>query len=172
MIAIWCDGAASKNGQKGAIGGYGWVARNNNKFYCSGGRSIGATNQQMELMAAIDALKWCDENSDDKYIVISTDSAYLYNCWAQGWWKNWECNGWINSTKKPVANKELWEQLIPYFKRAMVMFEKVKGHADNEGNQYADKLAVAARTMENIQFQIYTTMLLEELNDRLDHSCL
>lgn len=165
MIAVWCDGAASKNGQKDAIGGYGWVAKVNNEFYCSGGQSIGVTNQQMELMAAIDALKWCDENSDDKFIIVVTDSAYLYRCWVEGWWKNWETNGWKNSSKQPVANKELWEQLIPYFRHSMVMFEKVKGHQDNMGNQYADKLAVAARKLDRDNFVEYTKTILEELND-------
>ena len=54
-------------------------------------------------------------------------------------------NGWLNSKKQPVANKELWEKLIPYFENPRFSFEKVKGHSGNQLNELVDKMAVAAR---------------------------
>ena len=47
--------------------------------------------------------------------IIYTDSAYLINCANQGWYLKWMTNGWMTSQKTPVANKELWEELIPTF---------------------------------------------------------
>ena len=54
-------------------------------------------------------------------------------------------NGWINSKKEPVANKELWLQLIPYFENPLFSFLKVKGHNGDKFNELADELAVKAR---------------------------
>jgi ribonuclease HI len=59
----------------------------------------------------------------------------------QGWYKNWEQNGWINSSKKPVLNRDLWEILIPYFYNINYTFTKIKGHAGHEYNELVDELA-------------------------------
>ena len=101
----------------------------------------------MELTAAISALK-------SGYVTIGlkvghevelySDSAYLINCYTQGWWKNWEKNGWKNSKREPVANQDLWEQLIPFFKNKQIKWIKTKGHANDKWNNYVDDLAVKA----------------------------
>ena len=73
----------------------------------------------------------------------------------QRWFDNWRRNGWLNSSKKPVANRELWEELLDADEKGghTVSFEKVKGHANLLGrasseaeryNQRCDELAVAA----------------------------
>ena len=77
-----------------------------------------------------------------------TDSAYIHNCYSQGWWKKWVINGWINSKKQPVANKELWELIIPLFNNKQFSFYKVKGHQGDYWNEYVDKLAVSAKLMK------------------------
>ena len=113
---------------------------------------VGTTNQRMELAAALNALKvvWpmCEVFDD---IEICTDSAYLHNCVTQKWYVNWQSNGWKNSKKQPVANQDLWEQLVPYFEMPNIKFTKVKGHADNVWNNYVDDLAqtASARAKEN-----------------------
>lgn len=172
MIEIWCDGAASNNGKVGAIGGFGWVVKfENEKPILYGGRKDGATNQQMELQAAISALCFVQERIDssenftmpNEKIVLYTDSAYIANCYKQNWYKAWVVNGWFNSKKEPVANKDLWELLIPFFYMPNVEIIKVKGHASNIGNQIADKIAVAARTMGLTDFTNYRNNLTEEL---------
>lgn len=54
--------------------------------------------------------------------------------------------GWRNSKKEPVANRELWERLIPYFENPRFSFEKVKGHSgEKDWNDYVDRLAVEAK---------------------------
>jgi ribonuclease HI len=67
------------------------------------------TNNKMELRAAIEALRAFEKPSK---VRLFSDSAYLINCMNEGWYLNWERNGWKNSTKKPVENRELWRELL------------------------------------------------------------
>lgn len=153
---VYCDGSTKANGQVNAVGGWAYALLSENYGTLSAadsGGEIGTTNQRMELTAAIKALERVmpmvglfDE------VEICTDSAYLHNCYAQGWYRNWQMNGWKNSKKQPVANQDLWELLVPYFETANVKFTKVKGHADNVWNNYVDDLAqtAAARLQEKM----------------------
>lgn len=172
VIEFYCDGAASHNGYPDSIGGYGWVCRYKDAtFDLYGGRSEGATNQQMELWAAISALNYASSLFDkqlissDTQVVLYTDSAYLHNCYKQKWYVNWQKNGWVNSKKEPVANKHFWELLVPYFNHPQFTFVKVKGHSDNEYNNYADQIAVAARSMDVAEFRDYILRLLKETKE-------
>ena len=131
MIEVYTDGATSNNGYENAIGGAAWIILQENIIIDSGSKNIkNATNNICEL----------DEN-----IYVYSDSAYIINCYSQKWWVNWEKNGWINSKKQKVANKELWESLIYYFKKPNFYFKKVPGHSNNKWNNYVDKLAVQAK---------------------------
>ena len=98
----------------------------------------------------------------DEKIKVYTDSAYIANCYKQNWYKAWRVNGWLNSKKEPVANKEMWELLVPFFYQPNIEIVKVKGHASNVGNQIADKIAVAARTMETQDFTNYISELTKQ----------
>ena len=147
---IYTDGAASNNGCKSAVGGWAFaIWLNNELIKYDSDRVDGATNQQMELTAIIEGLKAADQLSKLKFeetkMVVYTDSAYCQRCYAEKWYMNWLWNGWLTSSKKPVANKELWESLIPFFMRSDVSLVKVKGHATDERNQMVDKMAVQAR---------------------------
>ena len=149
LLEIYCDGSASGNGQTNAKGGWACVFEYGSPalIYFIDGFEKNSTNQRMELIAAINAAKVV------KFIalgaIIYTDSAYLYNCWKDGWWVKWELNGWLNSKKEPVVNRDLWEQLIPYFNSKQIKWIKVKGHSGNKLNEIADKLAVAAYNKYN-----------------------
>ena len=82
--------------------------------------------------------------------IIYTDSAYLINCANQGWYLKWMTNGWMTSQKTSVANKELWEELIPTFDDTRFEYRKVRGHQKGDSftskwNNYVDVLAVAGR---------------------------
>ena len=110
---IYTDGAASNNGCKSAIGGYAYaIWLNNELIKYDSDRVDGATNQQMELTAIIEGLKAADQlskvNFEESEMVVYTDSAYCQRCYAENWYMNWLWNGWLTSSKKPVANKELW----------------------------------------------------------------
>lgn len=148
MIEIYTDGSCKGNGKNNAYGGWGFIAiiNGDEKEPCQiyGGEK-NTTNNRMEMTAIIEACKSYETllstfNKDD-YCIIYMDSAYIHNCVSQGWWKKWSINGWINSKKEPVKNKDLWEKLIPYFENKNFSFEKVKGHAGHKYNEIADKLA-------------------------------
>lgn len=147
IYEIFSDGATSKNGQEGAKGGWAFTINEINEgekdWLISGsGHEFDTTNNRMELMAIIEGLAAIQHLVDDfSSITIYSDSAYCVNCVSQCWYQNWEANGWINSKKEPVKNRDLWEQLTPYFKDARYTFKKVKGHSGVEDNEYVDKLA-------------------------------
>lgn len=155
---IYTDGSTKANGTKNAVGGWGYalVNGNFNSLISEDSNKVKeTTNQRMELTAAINGLKVAVillSNEEDK-IIVYTDSAYLHNCYKAKWYENWEKNGWQNSKKQPVANQDLWEQLIPFFRNKQITFEKVKGHANNSTihevwNNHVDGLAQKAAARE------------------------
>ena len=137
-ITIYTDGACSGNpgpGGWGAILMYGDV-----KKELSGG-SRHTTNNQMELLAAIEALNALKEPCK---VDLYSDSAYLINAFRQKWLENWVKRNWVKSDKKPVENREYWEELLRLSTIHSVSWNKVKGHADNPFNNRCDELARAA----------------------------
>jgi len=99
------------------------------------------TNQRMELTAALEALRVIEGP-----VEVVSDSTYVVNCFRDGWWKGWLKRGWRNAKKEPVANRDLWEPLIDLYRERVddVVFTWVKGHAGDEYNDIADRLAVEA----------------------------
>ena len=134
-VAIYTDGACSGNpgpGGWGAILIYG-----NHRKELSGGHK-NTTNNRMELTAIIEALKHLKEPCKVK---VYSDSAYVVNCFKQGWIDNWQRNGWLNSKKEPVENQELWKELLHLMQIHQVEYEKVKGHGNDVLNNHCDFLA-------------------------------
>lgn len=135
---IYTDGSCL--GNPGA-GGYAAIiideAGNFQEFY---GGEPNTTNNRMELMAAIVALK---KVTADDYIELFTDSSYLKNAFTQGWLFNWKRNGWKTANKKPVLNIDLWKKLDALILNRSIKFNWVKGHAGNKFNERCDKLARA-----------------------------
>lgn len=72
---------------------------------------------------------------------VYSDSAYLVNAFLQNWLTNWVRRGWLKADKKPVENRDLWEQLLAFTQRHQIRWHKVKGHADNPYNNRCDELA-------------------------------
>ncbi len=142
-IHIYTDGACSGNP---GPGGWAAVILHKDTVIELADRFQMTTNNIMEMLAVLNGLKYVSKNlSFENEVVVYTDSTYLYNCWKADWWKKWEFNGWLTSKKEPVKNKEIWEQLIPYFKLSAFSMVKVKGHSGNEYNEIADQLATGAR---------------------------
>ena len=148
IFEIYSDGSTRNNGRADAVGAWAYVVLNNGeKIHEDCRAEIGTTNQRMELIAAAEALDYLFYNEicvPFDTVKIYTDSAYLHNCYTQKWYENWQMNGWRNSKKEPVANQDLWERLVKYFEAPEVQFIKVKGHANNEWNNYVDGLAQGA----------------------------
>ena len=160
MIDIYTDGSATKNRS-------GWgiviIIPGLEIPALDAGTEAGATNQRMELMAALKALQWWAANAQEtEDVTIWSDSAYFCNCYNDKWYINWENNGWINSKKEPVANKDLWEELISFFKNPQVHIEKVKGHSGHTYNEMADKLATGVLHPCGYELKI------DEKNDKIN----
>lgn len=137
-VTIYTDGACSGNP---GPGGWGCILiAGKVEKELSGGADL-TTNNRMELMAVIKGLSALTRPCK---VTLYSDSAYVVNAFAQHWLDNWIRNGWVNSAKAEVANKDLWQELLKLNEIHQIEFVKVKGHADNEYNNRCDALAVAA----------------------------
>lgn len=139
-VKTWCDGGSRGNGSPEAIAGIGVVLlyRDNIKTYHEG--FLQKTNNQMEIIAVIKSLSMLVRH--DLKVEVYSDSAYVVNCMNDKWHVGWKKNGWKNSKKKPVENRQLWEELLEQVEKFDdIEFIKVKGHADDVYNNMADELA-------------------------------
>ena len=105
------------------------------------GAALHTTNQRMELQAVAESLAAVPGH---RRVHIYSDSAYIVNCFRERWWERWEKNGWRNSQKQAVANRDLWERLLAETRRHEVEWHKVAGHADDVMNNRVDALARGA----------------------------
>ena len=134
-IEIYTDGACSGNP---GIGGWGVVILiNKDEPVLLNGGAQNTTNNQMELQATIQALKYFNNSSS---LTLFTDSKYVKDG-IQSWIVNWKKNKWRTSAKKPVKNKELWIELDSQIARHTINWQWIKGHAGNLHNEQADFLA-------------------------------
>ena len=136
-IDIFTDGACSGNP---GPGGWGAILRSGaHEKELSGGERA-TTNNRMEMMAAIEALKSLKKPSA---VTIHTDSRYLMDGTTQ-WMRKWKANGWKTADKKPVKNEDLWRALEDACAPHQVSWRWVKGHSDHVENARADALARSA----------------------------
>jgi len=130
---VYTDGACSGNP---GPGGWAWISP---EGPFAAGAAADTTNQRMELQAVLEAVR-----ANEGPLEIVSDSTYVVNCFRDRWWEGWLRRGWVNSQKKPVANRDLWEPLIAEVRPRDIEFTWVKGHAGDEWNDLADRLAVEA----------------------------
>lgn len=167
MITIFCDGACSGNGKDENIGGWGAVLSYGNHTKEIYGGAEKTTNNIMELTAVIESLKCL--NSKDLIVEIFSDSAYVVNCFRQGWYHKWQLNGWQTSKKEPVENKALWEtliQLVQSFEK--VSFYKIKGHLDVTKSNELVKWHKKFNADNGLNYGLETFKKLIELNHLAD----
>jgi len=138
-ITIYTDGACSPNpGQ----GGWGAVLLHGEVIVRElSGQAAETTNNRMELTAALRALQSLNE---PHRVTLVTDSNYLKNG-VTTWMHNWKRRGWQTAAREPVKNRDLWEGLDQEIQRHQVKWQWVRGHAFDQWNERADRLAVAAR---------------------------
>lgn len=134
LIEIYTDGACSGNPGPGGWGAL-LIYKGVEKELC-GGEQL-TTNNRMEVMAAIEALKALKRTSHAR---IHTDSIYLRDGITK-WIHGWKRNGWRTADKKPVKNMELWKELEEATTLHQVQWAWVKGHAGHPENERADALA-------------------------------
>ncbi len=136
-VQIITDGSCLGNPGRG-----GWAAilrynEHKSEIY---GCSPNTTNNRMELMAAIEGLKALKEPCE---VEVVTDSEYLKNGITK-WVANWKKRDWMTVEKKPVQNRELWEELDEQTQSHQVTWSWTKGHASHADNNRCDELAQEA----------------------------
>jgi ribonuclease HI len=136
MIKIYTDGACSGNP---GSGGWAAIIINGNNIEKISGRSENTTNNRMELIAVISALKF----TKDQNLEIYTDSKYTKDG-IEKWIINWKKNGWKTANKQDVKNKDLWMELDLLAQQKKIKWNWVKGHSENKYNNMADELARSA----------------------------
>jgi ribonuclease HI len=133
-VVVHTDGGCWGNP---GVGAWAAVLRSGKHVKEISGGEIATTNNRMELMAAIEALRALTKGCR---VELHTDSQYVRNGITQ-WMKGWKRNGWRTSDKKPVKNVELWQALDEACAPHEVEWKWVKGHAGVEDNERCDALA-------------------------------
>ncbi|HYP14769.1 MAG TPA: ribonuclease HI [Bryobacteraceae bacterium] len=141
-IKLITDGACKGNP---GPGGWACVLRYGDKVKEMWGSEPHTTNNRMELTAAVQGLKALKEACD---VEIVTDSEYLRKG-ITGWVQKWKLNGWKTAEKKPVVNRDLWEELDAQNARHKTEWQWTKGHASHEDNNRCDELASTAAQQQS-----------------------
>ena len=141
MIEIYTDGSCLENPGNG-----GWAAiiKINENIKKISGSEKNTTNNRMELLATINALK--SINSDEE-INIFTDSQYV-KLGITEWINTWVKNNWKTSKKEDVKNKDLWTELYNLNRTLKVKWVWIKAHAGNPLNEEVDLLAKKAAGLD------------------------
>ncbi|WP_018294334.1 ribonuclease HI [Mariprofundus ferrooxydans] len=134
VVLAFTDGACSGNPGPGGWGVLLRMGKHEKEIY---GGEAKTTNQQMELQAAVEALKALKQPCK---ITVISDSKYVVQGMNE-WIHNWKKKGWKTVGKKPVSNLERWQELDSLAARHDVQWQWVKGHAGHVENERADELA-------------------------------
>ena len=134
IVEIFTDGACSGNP---GPGGYGAILRYDGKVREISGCDPDTTNNRMEMMAVIEALRQLKRPST---VMLTSDSMYVIKGMTE-WMSGWIKRNWKNSQKKPVLNRDLWEQLLQHSKPHKISWIWIKGHSGHPENERCDRLA-------------------------------
>ena len=137
LVEIHADGACSGNP---GPGGYGAILRYGKVTKEISGCERQTTNNRMEMTAVIEALRLLKRPCRIKVV---TDSSYVVKGMLE-WLPRWIKRQWVNSNKKPVMNRDLWEILLDLSRPHEVQWEWIRGHAGHEENERCDRLAKEA----------------------------
>lgn len=149
-VKLYTDGAARGNPE--GPGGYGAILQYTDANGTLHEKEMSAgykktTNNRMELLGVITGLEVLKKNCE---VEVISDSKYVTDAFNQNWVENWQKNGFVTSTKKPVKNVDLWKKLIALVNKHQVTFTWVKGHNGHKENERCDILATSAADGSNL----------------------
>jgi|APSaa5957512576_1039674.scaffolds.fasta_scaffold13881_3 ribonuclease HI len=147
-VVIYTDGSSLGNPGKG---GYGAVLRNGDQVMELSAGYFETTNNRMEMMACIQALRTLKKHSD---VVFFSDSKYIVDAVTKGTAARWRANRWLKSDRKKIANIDLWKELLQLCDEHEVEFRWVRGHFTDANNERCDQLANAAARSKNLKHDI------------------
>lgn len=133
-VEIFTDGACSGNP---GPGGYGAILKGGGQTQEISGCAVQTTNNRMEMLAVIEALRLLEKPS---HVRITTDSNYVVKGMTE-WLPGWIHRNWVNARKKPVLNRDLWQTLLRLSKPHHIEWQWVRGHHGHPENERCDRLA-------------------------------
>jgi ribonuclease HI len=135
-VEIYTDGACKGNPGAGGWGALLLSGKSEKELF---GGEAATTNNRMELMAVIEALRALQRPC---HVVLHLDSEYVRKGITE-WISGWKARGWRTAAKQPVKNVDLWQQLDALVAGAghRIEWRWVKGHSGDPGNERADQLA-------------------------------
>lgn len=136
-VDIFTDGACKGNP---GPGGWGVLLRMGSREKELSGGEPHTTNNRMEMTAVVRGLAALKEPCE---VTIHSDSRYVIDGMTK-WIFGWQKKGWVNAAKKPVANTDLWQELIDAARPHRISWQWVKGHDGHPENERVDALACAA----------------------------
>ncbi|HWZ47953.1 MAG TPA: ribonuclease HI [Herbaspirillum sp.] len=133
-VEIFTDGACKGNPGPGGWGAVLVAGEHEKELF---GGELGTTNNRMELLAVIEALKALSRPCE---VIVHTDSQYVQKGISE-WIHGWKARGWKTAARAPVKNVDLWQQLDAAQARHKIEWRWVRGHSGHAGNERADALA-------------------------------
>lgn len=133
-VELYTDGACRGNPGPGGWGVLLRYAEEERELY---GYQAAATNNQMELMAAIRGLEALKQPCE---VVLTTDSKYVLQGMTE-WLAGWKRKGWRNASGQPVKNQDLWQRLEQATQPHQIQWKWVRGHTGHPDNERVDSLA-------------------------------
>jgi len=140
-VFIYTDGSCLRNPD--GPGGWSVVLQKGLNQVHTSGFEPNTTNNRMEMMAALSAMRLIRQRELRDPIVIHSDSKYVINGMTE-WISGWKRRGWFTSAGKEVLNRDLWEQMHQESQGLRIQWRWVRGHAGHPGNELADQLARTA----------------------------
>lgn len=167
ILKIYTDGACSGNQNENNVGGWGAVLEYGEHQKELFGGTANTTNNRMEMLALVEALDAVKKKNQT--IEVFSDSSYLMNCFREKWYVAWLKNNWMNSSKKPVENRDLWEKLLLLTEGHNISYYRVKGHV-NLNSKTTDFNALYEKflTMNGSGFSFQDFKYITAMNNRVD----
>jgi len=154
---IYTDGACSGNPGPGGWGTLFYLT--DGGVHEIGGGEAPTTNNRMEMQAAIAGLTLLRDSGQPAPVTLHTDSEYVIKGITQ-WIAGWKRRGWVNSAKKPVLNRDLWEVMdgltteVNQTLDRPLKWEHVRGHSGDPGNERCDTIARAFAAKRSIELAV------------------